>query len=130
LYSQRLGSVRTFSRLGDAIDGTEGSVVVAVASVVGGDSAVREDCCRNVVGADLVLVLKADAEESTARRAKVDNLAILLYLKSWNVMLLMLMLILINCRCRLWMEYNTSGSILLYSDCSVLIFVWKEWVRI
>jgi len=73
-------------------------VVVAVASVVGGDSAVREDCCRNVVGADLVLVLvfgagaKADAEESTARRAKVDNLAILLYLKSWNVMLLMLML--------------------------------------
>jgi hypothetical protein len=124
--------VRTFSRLGDAIDGTEGSVVVAVASVVGGDSAVREDCCRNVVGADLVLVLKADAEESTARRAKVDNLAILLYLKIWNVMLLMLMLmlILINCRCRLWMEYNTSGSIILYSDCSVLICVWKEWVRI
>ena len=74
MYSQRLGSVRTFSRLGEAIDGTDDSV---------DDSAVRVDCCRNVVDAGLVFGAgaKADAEESTARRAKVDNLAILLYFK-------------------------------------------------
>ena len=74
--------MRTFSRLGEAIDGTDDSV---------DDSAVRVDCCRNVVDACLVFGAgaKADAEESTARRAKVDNLAILLYLKSWKVMLLM-----------------------------------------
>ena len=74
--------MRTFSRLGEAIDGTDDSV---------DDSAVRVDCCRNVVDAGLVFGAgaKADAEESTARRAKVDNLAILLYLKSWKVMLLM-----------------------------------------